>query len=105
MKIVLGPHNERLARLAIKDLEKSLRGERSSYVRIDLPEPATIKEVKAARKAVASTQRQFAELVGVSLETVKSWEAGKRTPEGIASKVMRILIKKPKIARELLASV
>jgi len=103
MKIVLGPDNPKLARLAIRDLEKSLRGEKSSYVRVDLPIPATSKEVKAARKAVASTQRQFAEMIGVSLETVKAWEAGKRTPEGIASKVLRLLIKKPQRALELAA--
>jgi putative transcriptional regulator len=103
MKTMLGPINKKLDRLAMRDLEKSLRGEKSSYTRIDLPMPATTKEVKAARKAVASTQRQFADLVGVSLETVKAWEAGKRSPEGVASKVMRILIRKPKMAQEFAA--
>ena len=55
MKINLGPHDERLYKLAIRDLEKSLRGEKSSYTRVDLPVPATTKEVKAARKAVFAT--------------------------------------------------
>ena len=103
MKMILGPHNEKLERLALRDLEKSLRGEKSSYTRIDLPLPATKKEVKAARKAVDSTQREFALILGVSLETIKAWEAGKRTPEGIASKVLRLLIKKPQRAVELAA--
>ena len=103
MKLVLRPENPRLAKLAIRDLEKSLRGEKSSYTRIILPTPATTKEVKAARKAVASTQRDFADVMGVSVETVKAWEAGKRTPEGAATKLLRLLLKRPKIALELAA--
>jgi putative transcriptional regulator len=101
MRPALKPHNERLARLAITDLEKAFRGEPSSYTRLELPEPATVQEVKAARKAVHSTQRQFAQTLGVSLETVKAWEAGKRTPEGVATKVLRLLKAEPKLALKL----
>ena len=103
MKNVLGTYNDRLAKLAIRDVEKSLRGEKSSYTRVVLPQPATAKEVKAARKAVASTQRGFADVMGVSLETIKAWEAGKRIPEGAATKLLRLLLKRPKIALELAA--
>ena len=83
------------------DLEKSLRGEASSYTRVELPVPASVKEIKAARRSVHSTQREFASILGVSLETVKAWEAGRRVPEGVATKVLRLLLKRPKIASEL----
>ena len=102
MRPMLRPENPKLARLAIRDLEKSLRGEKSSYTRIVLPIPATPKEVKTARRAFAATQRVFADLLGVSLETVKAWEAGKRTPEGVATTVLRNMIKDPKLAQRFL---
>jgi len=93
--------DRREAKEAVLDLQRFLRGEPSSYTRIELPIPADKKEVKAARMAVHKTQRQFAEVIGVSLETVKAWEAGKRTPEGVATKVLRLLLKEPAIALKL----
>jgi putative transcriptional regulator len=101
MKSVLKPANKRLERLVLKDLDASLRGEPSSYTRLDLPKPASITEVKAARRLVHRTQRQFAQALGVSLETVKAWESGKRVPEGVATKVIRLLKKRPSLVGEL----
>lgn len=101
MSIKLGPHSDKLFKQAIDDLPKALRGEPSSYTRIELPDPASIVEAKAARKAVHSTQRQFARILGVSLETVKAWESGRRSPEGVATKVLRLLRRKPSLAVEL----
>jgi putative transcriptional regulator len=85
----------------VLDLKNFLEGKPSSYTRVELPVPAASKEVKAVRKAVHQTQRQFAQVVGVSLETVKAWEAGKRVPEGAATKLMRLLLEEPAMALRL----
>ncbi len=63
--------------------------------------PAKPKEVRSIRKVLKSTQLQFANIVGVSVDTVKAWEAGRRQPEGPASKLMRLLKKHTALAQEL----
>jgi DNA-binding transcriptional regulator YiaG len=60
--------------------------------------PAKPAEVKEVRKKLAVTQQDFADIVGVSLQTIKAWETGLRHPDGPASKLMRILQKDPKFA-------
>lgn len=37
-------------------------------------------KIRAAREAVGETQAQFADRLGVSLDTVRSWEQGRRRP-------------------------
>jgi putative transcriptional regulator len=95
MKKLLGKTTRRDARQAMADVEKALAGKVSSYTRVELPVPATKKEVREVRRALHVTQRTFAEAVGVSIQTVKSWESGDRTPEGPATKLIRILRLKP----------
>jgi putative transcriptional regulator len=101
MAIRLKPHDEKLWQEALRDLNKAEDDPSSTYSRVTLPEPASKSEIRAIRKALAVTQWTFAQLVGVSLETVKAWEAGKRVPEGPASKLMRLLMKRPSIASVL----
>jgi DNA-binding transcriptional regulator YiaG len=60
--------------------------------------PAKPDEVKAARKALHVTQQDFANVIGVSLPTVKAWERGARQPDGVASKLIRLLRKQTKFA-------
>jgi DNA-binding transcriptional regulator YiaG len=93
MKSKLEPHNERLWQLALRDLPKFIAGKPSSYRKVTLTPTATKKEVVAARKSIHATQKRFAEVMGVSVETVKSWEAGRRLPEGPASKAIRLIKK------------
>lgn len=104
MKSKLKPFNEKLWQQAVRDADKALTGKPSSYARVTLPVPASQGEVKAARKAISATQRDFAVVVGVSLETVKAWEGGTRIPEGPATKLIRLLLKRPKFAFEALAA-
>ena len=93
MKGKRGKHDERLWQQSVRDIPKFLKGEPSSYRKVDLPVPVTGQEVKAARVAIHATQRAFALIVGVSVETVKAWEAGRRLPEGPASKAIRLIRK------------
>lgn len=65
------------------------------FTKTRVPLPASPAEVKAARKALKVSQTGFAELVGVSAPSVKAWERGARRPDGVASKVIRLLKKDP----------
>ena len=101
MKSVLGKTTRKDVLLAIRDVDRALAGKPSSYSRIDLPIPATSQEVKAARRAMHATQRVFAAAVGVSVQTVKSWESGDRKPEGPATKLIRLLRQEPSFVAQL----
>ncbi len=94
-KLVLGRTTRKQALQALYDVDKALAGKPSSYTRIELPEPASREEVKRVRRTLKATQRDFALIVGASVQTVKSWESGDRKPEGPATKLIRWLAKHP----------
>jgi len=51
----------------------------------------TSAKIKEIRKLHNMTQRLFAQALGVSVKTVESWEAGKNTPSGSASRMLELL--------------
>jgi putative transcriptional regulator len=57
--------------------------------------PVRPKEVRELRHKLGLTQAKMAVALGVSLATVKSWEGGGRTPDPLATRVIRFLEKKP----------
>ena len=98
--LLLTPFSHADAMEAIDQIEDAFAGRPGNYRRFPPHHPASETEVRKARKATVGTQRNFAELLGVSLDTVKAWEAGIRKPEAVASKLIRYLIKKPEFAAE-----
>lgn len=56
-----------------------------------------IADVKAIRAELNVSQKELAQAINVSLDTVKSWEQGRRNPTGLASKVLMILAKEPSL--------
>ncbi len=42
--------------------------------------------IKEYRESVGLTQKQFAEMFGISLDTVKSWDCGRRKPDKLKEK-------------------
>jgi putative transcriptional regulator len=47
-------------------------------------------EVRALRKQFGLTQDKFANLMGISVGTLRNWEQGRRTPEGAARVLLRV---------------
>jgi len=101
MKLLLARTTKKDRQLAIADVDKALAGKPSSYSRIELPTPATKEEVRATRRVLHATQKAFAATVGVSVQTVKSWESGDRKLEGPATKLIRFLRSKPAVMSQL----
>jgi putative transcriptional regulator len=61
-------------------------------------------DVAALRRFARLTQAQFARAMGISVHTLRNWEQGRRTPEGPAIALLRIVARHPRILRENLRS-
>jgi len=59
------------------------------------PAPMTAEEIRALRQEVRASQAVFAGHLNVSLKLVQAWEAGRRTPEGAALRLLRLGNAKP----------
>lgn len=44
--------------------------------------------IKDLRKSAGLTQKQFAELFDISIDTVKAWDCGRRTPDKLKEKLI-----------------
>ncbi len=56
--------------------------------------PATV-DVKAIRKKLDMSQQEFAGRFGFSVNTLRHWEQGKRTPEGSARAYLLVIQRAP----------
>jgi len=61
------------------------------------PKPMTASEIKAVREQLNASQAVFARYLNVSTKLVQAWEAGRRSPEGPALKLLRIGGENPKV--------
>ena len=50
------------------------------------------------RKRLGLTQQEFSRRIDVSLNTIRNWEQGKRSPTGAARALLRILDKAPEVS-------
>lgn len=62
-----------------------------------------IADVKSIRAQLKVSQQEFAQALGTSVDTVKSWESKRRNPTGLAAKVLATLRDKPDLFYELAA--
>ena len=59
-------------------------------------------DVKAVRSRLGLSQPAFAQMIGVSVATLRNWEQGRRTPEGPALALLRVAAADPEaVARAL----
>jgi putative transcriptional regulator len=77
------------------------RGEIALLVR-NVP-AMSAERVKAIRKAVSTSPRDFAKRFGIPARTIEGWEQGRRHPDPAASTLLRVIEKNPKAVEEALA--
>ena len=53
-------------------------------------------DVKKIREATGKNREEFADIIGTSVETIKSWETKRRNPAGPAQKLLRLIQFNPK---------
>lgn len=56
------------------------------------------KFARRVRKRLGFSQAEFAERIDVSLDTIRNWEQGKRSPTGAAKALLKVLDKAPEAA-------
>jgi len=62
-------------------------------------------DVVALRRFVRLSQGTFARALGISVHTLRNWEQGRRTPEGPALALLRIVARHPRVLKESLKRV
>tara|TARA_R110002020_G_scaffold58075_14_gene159464 strand:+ start:317 stop:601 length:285 start_codon:yes stop_codon:yes gene_type:complete len=60
-----------------------------------------VADVKAIRSQLHVSQAEFAEAMGTSVDTIKSWETKRRNPTGLAAKVLATIQDNPAFFNEL----
>ena len=60
-------------------------------------------DVKAIRAQLNVSQSEMAKVLGTRLDTIKSWDTGRRNPTGLAAKVLATIQANPKFFQELAA--
>ena len=75
----------------LNDVEAYLTGERQGF-KVHVPEKVN---VKAIRNRLGMTQAKFSLTFGFSLDTIKHWEGGRRTPEAPARTLLTVIDKNP----------
>lgn len=60
-------------------------------------------EVAKVRQSLDLTQEAFADLLGIGLSTLRSWEQRKREPSGAARMLISIALKHPEVLQEVVA--
>lgn len=65
--------------------------------------PAEV-DVKSIRKRLKMTQSRFSDTFGFSLDAVKHWEGGRRTPEASARAFLTVIARNPAAVIEALHS-
>jgi putative transcriptional regulator len=76
----------------LDEVDAFLAGETTGY-RVTLPAEV---DVKAIRKRLNMTQSRFSDTFGFSLDAVKHWEGGRRTPESSARAFLTVIARDPK---------
>jgi putative transcriptional regulator len=59
-------------------------------------------DVTEIRQLFHQTRRQFAEMMGISAETLRNWERGRRWPQGPARALLRIAKADPDVVAAVL---
>jgi putative transcriptional regulator len=75
----------------LNDVEAFLAGEQEGF-KAHVPQEV---DVKAIRTRLGMTQARFSNTFGVSLDAIKHWEGGRRSPEAPARTLLTVIDKNP----------
>jgi putative transcriptional regulator len=75
----------------LNEVDAFLDGETTGY-KVNLPAEV---DVKSIRKRLKMTQARFSDTFGFSLDAVKHWEGGRRTPESSARAFLTVIARNP----------
>ena len=67
--------------------------------RVFIYSPINVKEI---REKTNKNQKEFADMIGVKLGTLRNWEQGRRQPDGAALTLLKIVAANPKYVEQIL---
>jgi len=76
----------------LDEVDTFLAGKTAGY-KVNLPAAVDVKRI---RKRLKMTQASFSSTFGFSLDAVKHWEGGRRTPESSARAFLTVIARNPK---------
>ena len=92
---------------SLKEVEDHVNGKKklktTKVIVLKLPD-FTPEKIKSIREQMCLTQQSFAEVIGVSLRTIESWEAGYTHPNGPSRRLLS-LFEEEKIASNQLIKI
>jgi putative transcriptional regulator len=75
----------------LADVDAFLDGQKTGF-KVTLPEEINVKEI---RGRLQMTQSRFSDCFGFSLDAVKHWEGGRRTPEAPVRAFLTVIARDP----------
>ena len=85
---------------SLKEASAISRGETPPSRQFELTRP----DVKAVREVTGLSQKEFAQLLRVSVRTLQNWEQHRRNPTGPAAALLKIVSNAPELALKSLSS-
>lgn len=89
------PDAETIRESLTRSLQEAKAGQFGRVTKIE------VSPIAETRHKVGLSQSQFAKAIGISVNTLKSWEQGQRKPSGAAEALLKILGKHPDLVAEL----
>ena len=86
---------------ALPDLRQTLMEAKTRTGRVTTPDQMLVRQ---ARDATGMTQPAFAERIGTPLATLRDWEQGRFAPPGGVLCLLRLIVRRPEIVRELVSA-
>lgn len=82
---------------SVVEAKEIVAGEKKPSRKFDFEDP----NPKEIRGKLALTQEQFANLMNISVHTLRNWEQGRRKPEGPARVLLNVVFHHPEVFSKL----
>jgi putative transcriptional regulator len=86
---------------ALEQVEQYKKGNTSGSKVMNFEDTVDVRQI---RENCSMTQEEFSKSFGVSLSTLQGWEQGRRKPEGPARVLLKMIMSKPLVVKELITS-
>ncbi len=92
-----GVHKPAAGRVNVRKLNATTEADIQAQAREDDQSAAqdAAQFAQRVRKRLGLTQAEFSQRIDVSLDTIRNWEQGKRSPTGAAKALLRVLDRAP----------
>jgi putative transcriptional regulator len=87
---------------SMREAAAHARGETVPGLRVHHVQPPEPLDLAAIRGRTGLSREAFARRIGVSMDTLRDWENGRRKPEGPARVLLAMLSRNPRVLEETL---